>query len=333
MPAKSRKPISKNKILDKARGVLRIEADAIAALTEKIDERFVRAVEEILACRGKVVLTGIGKSGIICQKIAATLASTGTPAYFLHPAEGVHGDLGTLTRRDVVIVLSMSGESDEISTILPVIKRMGIRLIAMTGNLNSTLAKYGNIVIDVGVKEEACPLGLAPTASTTAALAMGDALAVSLLERRGFSEEDFALIHPGGRLGRRLLLRVEDLMHTGEEIPMVPCGSLLKEAVLEITTKGLGVTGVCDEQGRLVGVITDGDLRRGLERSDQMLKQRVDEMMTLRPKTIEPKALAARALQQMEEYAITSLFIAPRRNTRQVVGILHLHDILRAGLV
>ncbi len=333
MPTKSRKPISKNKILDKARGVLRIEADAIAALIEKIDDRFVQAVEEILACQGKVVLTGIGKSGVICQKIAATLASTGTPAYFLHPAEGVHGDLGTLSRRDVVIVLSMSGESDEISTILPVIKRMGIRLIAMTGNLTSTLAKYGDIVIDVGVKEEACPLGLAPTASTTAALAMGDALAVSLLERRGFSEEDFALIHPGGRLGRRLLLRVEDLMHTGEEIPMVLSGTLLKEAVLEITSKGLGVTGVCDEQGRLVGVITDGDLRRGLERSDQMLKQRVDEMMTLRPKTIEPNALAARALQQMEEYSITSLFIAPRRNTKRVVGILHLHDILRAGLV
>jgi len=333
MPVKSRKPISKQKILDKARGVLHIEASSIAALIDKLDDRFVQAVEEILACRGKVVLTGIGKSGLICQKIAATLASTGTPAYFLHPAEGVHGDLGTLSRRDVVIVLSVSGESDEISTILPVIKRMGIRLIAMTGNMNSTLAKYGDVVIDVAVKEEACPLGLAPTASTTAALAMGDALAVVLLERRGFSEEDFALIHPGGRLGRRLLLRVEDLMHTGEEIPMVRRGTLLKEAVLEITSKGLGVTGVCDGQGRLVGVVTDGDLRRGLERSDEMLKQTVDEVMTLRPKTIEPKALAARALQQMEEYSITSLFIASRRNTRRVVGILHLHDILRAGLV
>ena len=333
MPVKPNKPISDNEILEKARKVLRIEAEAILAQIDKLDDHFVEAVEAILACRGKVVLTGIGKSGIICQKIAATFASTGTPAYFLHPAEGIHGDLGTLSRHDVVIVLSMSGESDEISVILPAIKRMGNRLIAMTGNLSSTLARYGDVLIDVGVKEEACPLGLAPTASTTAALAMGDALAVALLEKRGFSKEDFALIHPGGRLGRRLLLRVEDLMHTGDEVPLVHSGTLLKDAVLEMTSKGFGVTGVCDGKGGLAGVITDGDLRRGLERRVDILQQKVDDVMTYRPKTLIASSLAAHALQQMEEHAITSLFITAGRDDGRAVGILHLHDILRAGLV
>jgi arabinose-5-phosphate isomerase len=286
----------------------------------------------ILACPGRVVITGMGKSGLICQKVAATLASTGTPALFLHPAEGIHGDLGMLMKGDVVIAVSNSGTTEEILRILPVIKRMGLPLIAMTGNPTSALARAGDVFLDISVREEACPLGLAPTASTTATLALGDALAVVLLERRGFREEDFALFHPGGALGRKLLLRVEDLMHTGRDIPMVQSGTPLKEALFEITRKRLGITGVRDEAG-LIGVFTDGDLRRSLEKGFDVLNRPIGEVMSRNPKRILSSNLAAKALQRMEEHTITSLFVFEAEQSTDPIGIIHLHDLLKAGVV
>lgn len=320
-------------IIERARQVLQIEAKAIEQLVGRIDEAFVRAVELILACKGKVVVTGVGKSGIIGQKIASTLASTGTPAFFLHPTEGIHGDLGMLSKEDIVLAISNSGETDELSQILPLIKRYGNKLIAMTGNLDSTLARAGDVVLDVSVQEEACPLGLAPTASTTVTLAMGDALAVALLEKRGFKKEDFALLHPGGRLGRRLLLRVRDLMHVGEELPMVHEETLMKEAIIEITSKRLGVTGVMNAKKELVGVITDGDLRRALERYPDLLERKAAEVMTSNPKWIEADTLAAQAVQRMEQHSITSLFVFEKAGDRIASGIIHLHDLLKAGVV
>lgn len=322
----------RQKVIGQARRVLTIEAASIRGLIERIDSRFAEAVETVFRCRGKVVLTGIGKSGIICQKIAATFASTGTPAYFLHPAEGIHGELGILTKHDVVIAISYRGETEEVNRIIPVIKRMGVGMIVMTGGLKSTLARAGDIVLDVSVKEEACPLGLAPTASTTAALAMGDALAVALLEKRGFDEEDFALIHPGGSLGRKLLMRVEDLMHAGDEVPMVKSGSSVKDALFEITSKGLGITGVVGARGRLIGAITDGDLRRGLEKCQDLLTRKVDELMSPNPKRIERSALATKALQGMEANSITSLFVTEKPSSIRISGIIHIHDILKAGV-
>ncbi|RLA95494.1 MAG: D-arabinose 5-phosphate isomerase [Deltaproteobacteria bacterium] len=320
-------------ILERAKRVLEIEARAVAGLKERLNDEFVRAVELILRCEGKVVVTGVGKSGIIGKKIASTLASTGTPAFFLHPTEGVHGDLGMLDRRDVVLAISRSGETEELSQLLPLIKRQGNRLIAFTGNPSSSLAKAADVVIDVGVDQEACPLGLAPTASTTAALAMGDALAVALLEERGFRREDFARLHPGGVLGRRLLLRVRDLMHVGEEFPRVWEETSMKEVLVEMTSKRLGVTAVMDGGGRLVGVITDGDLRRALERYPDLLQRRASEIMTRNPKGIEADALAAEAVKRMEEHSITSLFVFERPGDRVPVGIIHLHDLLKAGVV
>ncbi len=319
-------------IIEAARRVLTIEAEAVRALIDKIDESFERAVRLILEARGRVVVTGIGKSGLIGKKIASTLASTGTPALFLHPAEGLHGDLGVVMKEDVVIAISNSGETNEVIGILPVIKRMGIRLVAMTGNPSSTLGRASDVVLDVGVREEACPLGLAPTASTTATLAMGDALAVALLLKRGFKEEDFALLHPGGSLGRRLL-RVKDLMHTGEAVPLVRRDVLVKDAILEITTKRLGITGVVDERGLLVGVITDGDLRRALEKGDNIISRPVTEAMTTNPKVIECDALAAKALERMEAHSITALFVHDGRKERVPIGIIHIHDLLKAGVV
>ncbi len=319
-------------IIERAKRVLRIEAEAIQRLEERINEDFVRAVETILNCEGKVVVTGVGKSGIIGKKIASTLASTGTPAFFLHPTEGVHGDLGMLVKRDIVLAISNSGETEELSQILPLIKRYGNKLIIITGNPSSTLAKAGDVVLDASVKEEACPLGLAPTASSTAALAMGDALAVSILEKRGFKKEDFAVLHPRGRLGKRLLLRVSDLMHVGDELPKVYENTLMKEVLVEITSKRLGVTGVMDERGHLVGVVTDGDLRRALEKYSDLLERTAPEIMTRNPKWIEADALAAQALQRMEEHSITSLFVFNKAGERNPVGIIHLHDILKAGV-
>lgn len=320
-------------IIERARRVLNIEAEAIQRLQERINEDFVRAVDMILNNEGKVVVTGVGKSGIIGKKIASTLASTGTPAFFLHPTEGIHGDLGMLDKKDVVLAISNSGETEELSQILPLIKRYGNKLIVLTGGPSSSLAKAGDVVLDVSVREEACPLGLAPTASTTAALAMGDALAVSILEKRGFDREEFAILHPGGRLGKRLLLKVSDLMHVGEELPKVYETTLMKEVLVEITSKRLGVTGVMDEREHLVGVITDGDLRRALEKYPDLLERAASEIMTKNPKWIEADVLAAQAVQRMEEHSITSLFVFTKAGERTPVGIIHLHDLLKAGVV
>ena len=320
-------------ILDAARKVLQIEAEAVQALAARLDDRFAKAVEMILACTGRVVVTGMGKSGLICQKVAATMASTGTPTIFLHPAEGVHGDLGMLMKGDVVIAVSNSGETEEITRILPIIKRMGLPLIAMAGNPGSTLARAGDVFLDISIKEEACPLQLAPTASTTVTLAMGDALAVALLLQRGFREEDFALYHPGGALGKRLLLRVEDLMHSGEAVPTVNAGTPLKDALYEISSKKLGITGIVDEQGALVGVFTDGDLRRNIEQGIEVLNRPICELVVGKPKRILRTNLAAKSLQRMEEYQITSLFVFESDEDLKPIGIIHLHDLLKAGVI
>lgn len=313
-----------------ARRVLEAEAEAVRELTERLDERFLRALDLLEACRGRVVVTGIGKSGLVGKKIAATLASTGTPALFLHPAEGVHGDLGMVVRGDVVLAVSHSGETDELLVLVPALKRLGVPLIVLTGNPRSTLAQHGDVVVDVSVRDEACPLGLTPTTSTTAALAMGDALAVALLDRRGIQPDDFALVHPGGSLGRRLL-RVEDLMHRGAEVPIVREETPMREVVLEMTAKRLGTTGVVDAEGRLQGIITDGDLRRALQRDPRLFERTAAEIMTRSPKTIGGGELAAKALEVMEQHAITQLLIVDA--SRRPEGIIHLHDILRAKIV
>ncbi len=319
-------------VIAEAKRVIQVEADALQAMAARIDETFERAVELILSSKGRVVVSGMGKSGLIGQKIASTMASTGTPALFLHPAEGIHGDLGMIMTGDVVIAISNSGETEEMLRILPAIKRIGAHVVAMTSNVASTLARSSDVFLDVSVKEEACPLGLAPTASTTAALAMGDALAVALLVRRGFRAEDFAIFHPGGSLGKKLLLRVEDLMHSGEEVPLVSENTLMKEALFVITAKGLGVTGVTDADGALRGVITDGDLRRALEKGYNILNQRATELMKLNPRRIRRQELAAAALQVMEHNSITSLFVFEDESSPAPCGIIHLHDILRAGI-
>ncbi|HEX2769015.1 MAG TPA: KpsF/GutQ family sugar-phosphate isomerase [Geobacteraceae bacterium] len=319
-------------ILDDAKKVIRIEAEALLALADSINGEFERAVDLILASHGRVVVTGMGKSGLIGQKIASTMASTGTPAFFLHPAEGIHGDLGMIMKGDVVIALSNSGETEEVLRILPVIKRLGASLIVMAGNPNSTLSRTGDVFLDISVKEEACPLGLAPTASTTVTLAMGDALAVALLLKRGFRAEDFALFHPGGTLGKKLILRVEDLMHTGSDVPLVASNALMRDALFTITAKGLGITGVADVHGTLIGVITDGDLRRALEKGIDILNSSAGDLMSARPKRINRAELAARALQQMEQFSITSLFVFDDEEAKSPVGIIHLHDLLKAGI-
>ncbi len=320
---------------EQGKRVLQIEADAVTALIERVDEQFELAVEMILSCTGRVVVTGMGKSGLIGKKISATLASTGTPALFLHPAEGIHGDLGMVTRGDIVIALSNSGETEEISRMLPSLKRLDIKIISLTGNPDSTLAKNSDIVINVGVKEEACPLGLAPTASTTATLAMGDALAVVLLEKRGFKEEDFACFHPGGALGKRLLLRVRDLMHTGDAVPMVLEKTLIKDAIYEISSKKMGVTAVVNASGHLVGIISDGDLRRWMEKTEKagenLLTKKAEDIMTKNPKIIQQGALAAEAVSMMEKNSITCLIVAA--SDAKPEGVIHLHDLLKAGIV
>lgn len=320
-------------MLDRAKRVFEIEADAILRLRERLDESFLKAVNIILACTGKVIVTGIGKSGLVSKKIASTFACSGTPAFFLHPSEGMHGDIGMLSQDDVVIAISNSGETDEVMRLLPIIKRRGLPLIVLTGNTNSVLARNGNVVLDVGVKEEACSLGLVPTASTAATMAMGDALAITVLDRRGFREEDFALLHPGGALGKKLLLTVEDLMHVKDAIPLVDEQDSMKVTLIEMTSKRLGVTGVCNAQEELVGIITDGDLRRALERTPDILATTAKEVMTASPKTISKTALAATALQVMEKHSITSLFVMNDSPKQRIAGIVHLHDILRAGVV
>lgn len=315
----------------RAAEVLKIEAAAVAQLQQYLDGSFDLACQLILDSRGKTIVTGMGKSGHIGSKIAATLASTGSPAFFVHPGEASHGDLGMLTRDDVVIAISNSGETAEVLTIVPVIKRLGIKLIAMTGNPASTLAKLADAHLCVKVEQEACPLGLAPTASTTATLAMGDALAVSLLDARGFSANDFALSHPGGSLGRKLLLRLEDIMHRGEQLPAVPSSATIKDALLEISKKGLGMTAITAPDGRLAGIFTDGDLRRLLDLRIDIHSSQIAEVMTRNCITANAQMLAAEALQIMQQKKINGLIIVDEHNVP--VGAMNMHDLLRAGVM
>lgn len=317
--------------LAEGKRVLAIEARAVQALIDRLDEHFSKAVDLLFQCKGKVVVSGMGKSGLVGQKIAATMASTGTPAFFLHPAEGIHGDLGMLGRSDVLIAISNSGETQEILQLLPYVERMGIAVVSMTGRSNSTLAKNSDVALDVSVSEEACPMGLAPTASTTATLAMGDALAVALLQRRGFKEEDFAQFHPGGALGRRLLVRVKDLMHAGGELPQVKGSVAGTAAILEMTAKKLGMTTVVDGKGKLVGIITDGDLRRFIQRGGDFSTVSAGDLASRNPKTIAPNDLAAKAVEMMERYSITTLVVS--EDGRTISGVIHLHDLLKSGIV
>ena len=317
--------------LELARQVLTTEADAVRALAGRLDDNFPLAIELILACRGRVVVSGMGKSGHIGHKIAATLASTGTPAFFVHPGEASHGDLGMISQDDVVIALSNSGESAEITSILPLIKRRGAKLIGISGNPNSTLGNESDVHLNAAVDKEACPLNLAPTASTTAALALGDALAVVLLEARGFSVEDFARTHPGGSLGRKLLVHVRDVMHTGERLPKVELSASLKEALLEMTHKGLGMTAIVNEHDQVKGVFTDGDLRRALEDNLDVRAAQVEQLMTANPKSIGPDQLAVEAVEKMEALKINGLLVVDEEN--RLVGALNMHDLLRAGIV
>ena len=319
-------------IIEKAKQVLKIESESIQALINRIDDTFVKAVNLLDKCKGRVVITGIGKSGIIGKKISATLASIGVPSIFLHAADGTHGDLGMITSNDIVIAISNSGESEEILNLLPAIKRFNVTLVSMTGNLNSTLAKKSNIVLNISVKEEACPLGLVPTASTTATMALGDALAMALLDKRGFKEEDFAVLHPSGSLGKKLLIQVDDLMHIGSNIPIINKDAPLKDVIMEISSKKLGMAIVVNQDDKVLGIITDGDLRRLMKKKEKdIFKTTAKEMMSINPKTIEKNALAARALQIMEKHSITSLIIT--NGSKGPTGIIHLHDILKAGVV
>jgi len=314
-----------------ARQVLDIEADALRAVSARLDAGFADAVQLILACSGRVVVSGMGKSGHIGSKIAATLASTGTPAFFMHPGEASHGDLGMIAPNDVVLALSNSGESSEIVSIVPLIKRRGAKLIAMTGNPGSTMAREADVHLNAGVDKEACPLTLAPTASTTAALALGDALAVALLDARGFSADDFARTHPGGSLGRRLLIHVHDVMHTGDALPKIDSTASLKLALLEMTQKGLGMTAVVDATGKVAGVFTDGDLRRALEHALDLQQAQVVDLMTKNPKTIRADELAVAAVEKMETLKINGLLVVDADNT--LLGALNMHDLLKAGVV
>jgi len=317
--------------LESARRTFDIEAAALSTLRARLDGSFVAACRTCLACRGRVIVTGMGKSGHVAHKIAATLASTGTPAFFMHPGEASHGDVGMITREDAVLALSNSGETDEILTIVPAIKRLGVPLIAFTGNAGSALARVSTVHLDIGVPAEACPLNLAPTASTTAALAVGDALAVALLKARGFTEEDFARSHPAGALGRRLLLHVRDIMRTGVALPKVPPDMPLGEGLMEVTRKGLGMTAIVDPGDRVLGVFTDGDLRRALDRSADLHGTRMDEVMTRDAKRVHPGTLAVEAVLLMETHRITSLIVVDAQDV--LVGALNVHDLLRAGVV
>jgi len=322
--------IERERLLAMADRVLRLEAESIAALRRRLDDRFVKAVELVRDCHGRVIVTGMGKSGIIGRKIAATLASTGTPAYFLHPAEGMHGDIGMMARGDVVLALSNSGETDEVLAVLPAIKRLAVPLILLTGSPGSTLARQADVILDVGVSEEACPMNLAPTSSTTAALAMGDALAMALLDVRGLRAEDYAALHPRGALGWQSLFRVRDLMHVGDAVPVITETATMKEAIEEMSAKRLGMTTVVDGAGRLVGVITDGDLRRQQLAHGSLLDRRVGDCMTANPKCVGADDLATRALALMEG-VMTSLVITDEGG--RPAGVIHIHDILRAKIL
>jgi len=318
------------KICELGRSVVLTEAQMINNLIHRIDEKFVQACQHLHDCAGRIAVMGMGKSGHIGKKIAATFASTGSPAFFIHPSEAKHGDVGMLTRQDVLLALSNSGESEEMIAILPSIKRLGIPLIALTGRPHSTLARAATINLDVSVEREACPLGLAPTSSTTAALVMGDALAMALLDKRGFTPNDFAMSHPGGSLGRQLLLRVDELMHKGKDVPVIASTATLKDALMEMTQKKLGMTTILDPNGKLCGIFTDGDVRRAFDKHAE-LQQPIMEFMSKNPKTLGPDFLAAEALRIMETYKITALVII--NDMHQPIGVLHIHDILRAGVI
>ena len=321
-------------MLKHAQDVLRMEAEAILELVPRVDANFAAAVSLILECPGRTVITGMGKSGIIGRKMAATFASTGTPSFYLHPAEGIHGDLGMVTADDVVIALSNSGETGEILNILPSLRRIGAKIIAMVGNANSTLAKNSDVVLDVGVEKEACPLGLAPTSSTTAALAYGDAIALALLQKRNFTASQFAVFHPGGSLGRKLLLTVGNIMHKGEENPLVSAETTVQEALFVITDKGLGAVSVVDEDGKMLGVLTDGDIRRGLSKGVDFLQRSVADLMTKAPKYITADKLAAQALHLMESNQPKPITVLPVLDENKVViGLLHMTDLVRQGVV
>jgi arabinose-5-phosphate isomerase len=322
---------SSGRSLEMAQRVLRIEAAAVAALADRLGSEFDRAVELILACRGRVIVSGIGKSGHIARKIAATMASTGTPAFFVHAAEAVHGDLGMITRDDVMIALSNSGENDELLTIVPLVKRQGGRLIAITGNADSSLAKEADVHLDGRVDEEACPLNLAPTASTTAALALGDALAVALLDARGFGAEDFARSHPGGALGRKLLTHVRDVMRLAADVPMVGNDTPVPAALLAMTRGGMGMVAVSEAGGRLLGIFTDGDLRRAMEKVGDLRSTPVGAIATRAPRTIEPDRLAVEAVEMMERHKINQLLVID--GAGELLGALNMHDLFRAKVV
>ena len=317
-------------IVEKGKKVIRIEAEAVAELESRIDENFARAVEMIFQCKGRVAVTGIGKSGIIARKIVATLNSTGTPSLFLHPTDAVHGDLGMVRKEDVVICISKSGDTAELHNLLPIFKRIGVKIITMLGNTNSKLAESADVVLDVSVKEEACPHDLAPTSSTTATLAFGDALAMALLDERNFTAEEFAMYHPGGNLGKRLLLKVEELMVSGNAVPKVKRDIPMRDVILEMTSKRLGATCVVDNDGKLVGIITDGDLRRLLQKTMDVSNITAEKMMNKHPKTISPNLLAAVALQEMEAHNITQLVVVNEQH--QPIGVVHLHELVKAGL-
>ena len=314
-----------------SKAVIDTEATAVAGLVSRIDDTFVAACQLILECRGRIVVLGMGKSGHIAGKIAATLASTGTPAFFVHPAEASHGDLGMITGEDVVLVLSNSGETDEVRQIVPLLKRLGVGIIAMTGKPGSTLARHSDVHINVSVDTEACPLGLAPTASTTAALVMGDAMAVSLLESRGFTAEDFARSHPAGQLGKRLLIHIQDIMHSGDEMPRVVADASLTEAIVEMTKKRLGMVAITDNEMTVLGVFTDGDLRRMLEQEIDPHKASMGEVMTRNGKTIQPQSLAAEAVKMMQQFKVQGLLVVDDDN--QLQGVLNFNDLLQAGVV
>ncbi|MAK44771.1 KpsF/GutQ family sugar-phosphate isomerase [Spongiibacter sp.] len=316
--------------LDTAKRVIRMEGDAVDALGERIDDSFNRACELLLNCKGRVVVTGMGKSGHIGNKLAATLASTGTPAFFVHPGEASHGDMGMITAGDVVIALSNSGSTAELVTLIPLLKLLAVPVIAMTGKPNSELASSADVHLDVGVEQEACPLNLAPTSSTTVTLVMGDALAIALLEARGFTADDFAFSHPGGALGRRLLLKIDNIMHTGEAIPHINTGAKLSDALLEMSSKALGMTTVLNEDGSLAGIFTDGDLRRAIDRGIDIHQAKIDDVMTANCRSIKPGTLAAEALRIMEDNKITVLVALD--DHAKPVGVIHTHDLLKAGV-
>jgi len=317
-------------IIERGRRVVEIEFNAVQNLIDRIDESFAQAVEMILNCKGRVVVTGMGKSGIVGKKIVATMNSTGTPAIYLHPSDAVHGDLGMVRNEDIVICISKSGNTEEILNLLPLLKRIDVPIIAMVGNPESIIAKSAKIILDISVEQEACTLDLAPTASTTATLVLGDALAVTLLEKHKFTKEDFARFHPGGHIGKRLLLKVKEMMVRGDAVPIVKESVALKDAIIEMTTKRLGATCIVDEKNYLTGIITDGDLRRMLGRTLNVNSLKAVDVMSKNPKTIGPQVLAATAMQQMEMYSITQLVVVDENN--KPVGMIHLHDLVKAGL-